>query len=299
MDRLDTISAFVAVAEHESFAEAARRMNRSPASVTRAVADLEEHVKTRLLNRTTRSVSLTDAGSRYLEICRRMLAAYAELGSGDPSDQVPFGILNVTAPANFGRRHVLPHVVTFLQRYPTLDARMVLLDRVVSMVDEGLDVGVRLGELPDSSLRATRVGQVWMSVYGSPEYLAAHGTPTKASELARHAVISCLTVTPLPERWSFERPNGVETVTVKPRLVVDTTDAAVDAAAAGLGLAYLISYQTDHLVAAGRLVDVFPDFGMPPIPIHIVQPAGRFPPLKTRLFVEEVGPALRRQFGGA
>lgn len=299
MDRLDTISAFVAVAEHESFAEAARRMNRSPASVTRAVADLEEHVKARLLNRTTRSVSLTDAGSRYLEICRRMLAAYAELGRGDPGDQVPFGILNVTAPANFGRRHVLPHLVTFLHRYPTLDARMVLLDRVVSMVDEGLDVGVRLGDLPDSSLRATRVGQVRIGVYGSPEYLAKHGTPAKISDLACHDAISCLTITALPERWSFDGEDGVETVTVKPRLIVDTTEAAADAAALGLGLACLISYQTDHHVGAGRLVAVFPDYKLPPIPIHIVQPAGRFPPLKTRLFVDEVGHALRRQFGGS
>lgn len=297
MDRLDTITVFVAVAEHESFAEAARRLNRTPASVTRAVADLEDRWRTRLLNRTTRSVSLTDSGSRYLDICRRLLAASAELDGTETDDATPHGVLAVTAPANFGRRHVIPHLGEFLTRYPFLDLRMMLLDRVVSLVDEGLDIGVRLGELPDSSLRATRVGTVRQAVYASPDYIARHGVPATPKDLIDHSTICCLGVTPLADRWSFEGSGGFNTVAIRPRLVVNTSDAAVDAAAAGIGLAFLVSYQTDHFTKTGALVDVLPAFPLPPIPIHLVQPAGRFTPLKVRLFIDEVGQSLRRQFG--
>lgn len=300
MDRIETIAIFAAVAEQESFAEAARRLNRTPASVTRAVAELESRLQTRLLNRTTRSVSLTEAGSRTLDICRRLLAAYADLeGLNAEERAAPHGVLQVTAPANFGRLHVLPLIVSFLARYPSLDLRLLLLDRVVSLIDEGLDVGVRLGHLPDSSLRATRAGQVRQAVYASPDYLARHGTPLTPHDLGRHSTISCLALTPVPERWSFKGAGGVATVAVAPRLVVNTTDAAADAAAAGLGLAFLVSYQTDHHVKAGRLVEVLADHQLPPIPIHLVQPAGRYTPAKVRLFVDEIGQGLRRQFGGS
>lgn len=292
MDRIESISIFVAVAEQESFAGAARMLHRTPASVTRAVADLEEHLHARLLNRTTRSVSLTEAGQRYLEICRRLLVEYDALRQVDTGEAEPQGVLHVTAPANFGRRHVLPLVAEFMERHPGLDVRLLLLDRVVSLVDEGLDVGVRLGQLPDSSLRATRVGQVWRGVFGSPAYLKRYGRPETPQQLAGHVAVSCVAVTDVPDRWSFS--GGA--VTVRPRMVVNTTDAAADAAALGIGLAYLISYQTDHLVKAGRLVEVLDGFRLPPIPIHVVQPGGRFTPTKVRLFVEEVGTGLRRRF---
>src|SRR5262249_55743776 len=151
---------FVAVAEQQSFSEAARRLSRSPASVSRAVAALEERLQTRLFNRTTRSVALTDAGARYLDGCRRLLATYDELDAVNFGEQVePRGWINVTAPTMFGRLHVLPLAGSFLDRYPEVEIRMLLLDRVVSLVDEGLDLGVRIGQLPDSSLRAIRVGQ--------------------------------------------------------------------------------------------------------------------------------------------
>ncbi len=297
MDRLDTLAVFVAVGEHASFAEAARRLNRTPASVTRAVADLKAHLKTRLLNRTTRAVSLTEAGTRHLELARRLLGAYAEMRDLDSESRAdPSGVLNVTAPANFGRLHVVPLVAEFLNRHPTMDVRMLLVDRVVSLIEEGLDVGVRLGHLPDSSLRAVRVGRVALGVYASPNYLARCGAPLTPHDLRDRPVVSSTAVSPVPNRWTLEGEGGAETVPVLPRLVVNTTDAAAEAAAAGIGLTLLISYQVAHHLADGRLVEVLTGYARPPIPIHLVQPAGRFPPAKVRLLIDEIGRALRARF---
>lgn len=299
-DRLDTIAIFVAVAEHESFAEAARRLGRTPAAVTRAVAALEDQLKTRLLNRTTRSVSLTDDGVRYLEVCRRLLGAYDELQALDiGSEAPPHGNLHVTAPAVFGRLHVLPAITSFLARYPQVDVRAALLDRVVSLIDEGFDVGVRLGNLPDSSLRAVTVGHVHMAVYGSPDYLTRHGTPKVPGDLIQHTIVSCSGMTNVPEYWSFEGARGVDGVAVKPRLVVNTADAAADAAASGLGLTYLVSYQVETYLRSGRLREVLGDYIAPSFPIHIVHPAGRFVPTRVRLFIEHTAAELRRKFARA
>ena len=195
---------FAAVAEQQSFAEAARHSSRSPASVTRAVAALEERLQTRLFNRTTRSVALTDAGARYLESSRRLLATYDELEAVDLGERIqPRGWTNVTAPTMFGRLHVLPIVRTFLGEYPQVDVRLLLLDRVVSLVNEGLDLGVRIGQLPDSSLRAVLVGQV-----AAPQYVARCGVPVTPRDLAGHSVVACTAVTPIPNRWSFHGPSG-------------------------------------------------------------------------------------------
>jgi DNA-binding transcriptional LysR family regulator len=299
-DRLETIAIFVAVAEQESFAEAARRLGRTPASVTRAVAALELQLQTRLFNRNTRSVSLTAEGARCLDVCRRLLAAHKELQGLDIGPDVPpHGVLRLTAPAIFGQLHVLPAIVTFLDRFPLVDIRADLLDRVVSLVDEGLDVGVRLGELPDSSLRAVRAGYVHMAVYGSPDYLAKRGEPTSPRELHRHNTISCVGMTPIPDLWSFEGVMGIDGVSIKPRLIVNTAAAAADAAAAGLGLTFLVSYQVDAHVRAGRLREILTDYIPPRIPIHIVHPAGSFVPAKVRMFVDHVAEDLRRKFGPA
>ena len=298
MDRLEAVTIFVAVAEHESFAAAARHLNRSPAAITRAVAALEEHLQSRLLNRTTRSVSLTDAGLRYLESCRRLLAAYGELEAVNLNDRVePRGTISVTAPAMFGRLHVLPLVRRFLDRYPKVDIRLLLLDRVVSLVDEGLDLGVRLGRLPDSSLRSIQVGEVRRAVYASPEYIARRGVPETPHDLGNHSIVACTTVTPIADRWTFHGPHGVSTVAVKPRLIVNSTDAAVDAALDGLGLTCIMSYQADPHAAAGRLQAVLVEHQPPPSPIHIVHPAGRHLPSKVRLFLDHAADGLRRKFG--
>jgi DNA-binding transcriptional LysR family regulator len=297
MDRLDAVTVFVAVAEQESFAAAARKLSRTPAAVTRAVAELEESLSTRLLNRTTRSVALTEAGQLYLERARKLLAAHAEFEGAVADDPEPSGLLHVTAPVNFGRAHLMPLLWPFLEKYPRVDARVLLLDRVVSMVEEGLDVGVRLGKLPDSSLRATRAGTVKMAVYGSPAYIARHGVPATPAELIQHRTVSSGGIHPSPDRWSFTGTSGVSHVTVKPRLIVNSTEAAADAAAAGLGLAALISYQAAQHVAAGRLVELLSEYSVEQIPIHIVQPAGRFTPAKVRAFIDEIGAGLRRKFG--
>lgn len=298
MDRLDAVTVFVAVAEQESFAAAARKLSRTPAAVTRAVAELEDSLSTRLLNRTTRSVALTEAGQLYLERARKLLAAHAEFEGAVSDDPEPSGLLHVTASVNFGRHHLMPLLCEFLEKYPRVDARVLLLDRVVSMVDEGLDVGVRLGRLPDSSLRATRAGTVKMAVYGSPAYIARHGVPATPAELIKHRTISSGGIIhPTPDRLSFAGPNGASHVAVKPRLIVNSTEAAADAAAAGLGLAALLSYQAAQHVAAGRLVELLSEYSVEQIPIHIVQPAGRFTPTKVRSFIDEIGAGLRRKFG--
>jgi DNA-binding transcriptional LysR family regulator len=293
-DRLDALTIFAAVAEQRSFAEAARHLSRSPASVTRASAALEERLQTRLFNRNTRSVALTDAGARYLESCRRLLASYDELEAVNLGERAqPRGWINVTAPTMFGRLHVLPIVRTFLGKYPRVDVRLQLLDRVVSLVDEGLDLGVRIGHLPDSSLRAVRVGQVRRVVCAAPQYIAQHGVPMTPHDLGSHTVVACTAVTPIPDRWSFHGPNGVTSVTVRPRLVVNTTAGAVDAAVDGLGFTCVRSYQTEPHMAAGRLQTVLTEYEPPPAPIHIVHPEGRHLPAKVRLFLDHAAGALR------
>ena len=260
-DRLDALAIFVAVAERQSFVEAARQLSRSPASVTRAVGALEERLQTRLFNRTTRSVALTDAGARYLDRCRRLLATYDELEAVNFGERVePRGWINVTAPAMFGRLHVLPLLRSFLEDYPQVDVRLLLLDRVVSLVDEGLDLGVRIGQLPDSTLRAVRVGQVRRVVCATPQYIARRGVPATPRDLRNHSVVACTAVTPVPDRWSFHHPSGVTSVTVTPRLVVNTTAAAIDAALEDLGLTCIRSYQAEPHAAAGRLQTVLAEY---------------------------------------
>src|SRR5271165_4359730 len=297
-DRLDALTIFVAVAEQQSFAKAARQLGRSPASVTRAIAALEERLQTRLFNRTTRSIALTDAGARYLDGCRRLLAAYGELEAANFGERVePRGWINVTAPVMFGRLHVLPLVRSFLDWYPQIDVRLMLLDRVVSLVDEGLDLGVRIGQLPDSTLRAVRVGQVRRVVCATPQYIAQHGVPATPRDLGGHSVVACTAVTPIPDRWSFHAPSGVISVPVTPRLVVNTTAAAVDAALEDLGLTCIRSYQAEPHAAAGRLQTVLAEYEPPPAPIHIVHPEGRHLSPKVRLFLDHVAEGLRRKFG--
>ena len=299
MDRLDAVTAFVMVADEESFAAAARKLERTPAAVTRAVADLEKSLRKRLFNRTTRSVGLTEAGHLYLERARALLAANSEFEGASPDDPEPSGVLTITAPANFGRQHLMPLVWAFMEKYPRIDARVLLLDRVVSLIEEGIDLALRYGKLPDSSLRATRVFTAKTTIYASPGYIARHGAPKTPSDLINHRLISTWSLNPLPERWTLGGGPAGEPiqVSIKPRMVINTTEAAADAAAAGLGLANLVSYQAAHHVASGQLVELLPDFAVADIPVHIVQPSGRFTPPKVRVFIDEVGNGLRKKFG--
>jgi DNA-binding transcriptional LysR family regulator len=298
LDRIDAWTTFSAVAEARSFTAAARRLGRSPAAVTRAVAGLEERLGARLLNRTTRSVALTDAGARALERARRALAGFDELeGAAATEQQELRGRLGVTAPIVFGRLHVLPVVQAFLRDHPAAAVQLLLLDRVVALVDEGFDVAIRLGRLPDSSLRAVRVGEVRRGVYASPEYLRANGTPRTPHALASHACVACVPLTPVPDRWTFERDGRSFVVPVSPRLVVNTAEAAIDAALAGLGPTCVLSYQVGAHARAGRLERILGGFEPRAVPIQVVTVAGRFVSPLVRAFVERAVEALRSGAG--
>jgi DNA-binding transcriptional LysR family regulator len=298
MDRLDTLSVFVAVAEHGSFIAAARRLRRSPAAVTRAVAALEDRLATRLLTRTTRAVALTEAGQRYLDQTRRALAEFAELENTAASGRVePSGLLTVTAPEMFGRMHVLPIAQDFMRDYRQVDVSLLLLNRVVSFVDEGIDLGVRIDRMQDSSLRSVSLGFTRGVICASPEYLADAGEPAHPDALGRHRGIVITDSRPLPDRWRFGADETEITVVMKSRLTVNTVQAALDAAAAGGGLVRIFCYQAAPLEAAGRLRRVLTAYEPPPVPIQLVYPAGRHLPLKTRAFIDRAVAALRGRFG--
>ncbi len=296
MDRIDAMTAFVAALDEGSLAGAARRLGRSPAAITRAVALLEERLGTRLLHRTTRALHLTKAGERYLAACRAILAELAEadqLAAGERTD--PRGLLSLTAPVTFGRLHVAPLVEELLEANPKLEARLLLVDRVVSLIDEGHDAAVRIGQLPDSSLVATRVGEVRRVVCASPDYLAAHGAPLLPADLAGHRIVSFSQITD-NAIWSFAPgPGGGsrKQVTVRPHYVVNGAEAAIDAAVRGRGITRVLSYQVEEAVAAGRLMLLLEDYEGPPLPVAIVYPEARLPAAKLRAFVAFAVPRLR------
>jgi DNA-binding transcriptional LysR family regulator len=282
MDRLGEWRVFVTVASLRSFAGAARALGRSPQAITRAVAALEARLHTRLFHRTTRSVSLTSDGARRLEPARAALAELDRLEAGTAGDAPLAGKLAVTAPVLFGQLHVLPVVTAFLVRHPQVDVRLDLLDRVVSLADEGIDLGVRIGALPDSALRARVVGQVRPLLCASPAYLARAGVPRTPEALAGHACIAYTGVTPSPDRWAFPGPGRRERVVpVRARLVVNSGQAAIDAALAGVGIVRVISYQVARLVAGKRLVPLLTAFAPPPVPVQLVH----LPGVQTRVAV--------------
>ena len=301
MDRLERLEVFVAAAEAGSFTAAARKLGKTPAAITRAVAALEGRTGLRLFNRTTRAMALTEAGGRYLDQAKRALAEVAALELTAAGDQAaPRGTLTITAPEMFGRMHVLPLAVEFMAAHPDVEVALLLLNRLaayVSFVEEGIDLGIRIAHLADSSLRAIQVGHVRRVCCVSPAYLAANGTPRRIEDLPQHVTIVTTGVRPNPERWTFETEN--KTVTVKPRLTLNSVQAALDAAVAGGGIVRLLSYQAATLEAAGRLVRLFENVPEPPIPIHIVYPAGRYLPPKTRAFIDRAAPALRAKFGAS
>ena len=287
MDRIEDIEVFVAVADQASFSAAARRLNRSPTAVTRAVADLEGRLGVRLLNRTTRAVSLTDAGHQFLGGARRVLADLAEIEQATAGQgAAPRGELSVTAPILFGRLHVLPIVTAFLQDYPEVTARLMLLDRPVELIEERLDVAIRIGALPDSSAIATRLGSLRRVMVASPNYLARRGTPATVDDIAAHDAI---VFGGLP-RWDF----GEKALRLLPRLSVSTAEAAIDAAAGGLGITRVLSYQAVDALARGDVVQVLPLFGADETPAHLLYPGGAHPPPKLRAFVDFAVPVLRR-----
>ncbi len=286
MDRFHLINTFVAVVDTNGFAGAARKLNMSPPAVTRAINELETHLGLRLLTRTTRTVRVTDAGERYAQDCRRILAEMAEADeSVSGMHASPRGRLTITAPVLFGGLYVTPIVIEYLKRYPQVNATCVFLDRVVSLMDEGIDVAIRIGELPDSSMQAIRVGQVRRVICAAPAYLAEHGIPLTPDDLRRHTIISSNSVSPNPEWKLMDRGEPVS-VRLQARMTTTTNHSAMVAAASGFGLTRLLSYQVAEHLTAGRLKTVLPDFEPDPLPVHILHREGRQAPQRVRAFLD-------------
>jgi DNA-binding transcriptional LysR family regulator len=294
IDRIDTWRLLAAIVDLGSFAAAARRAGRSPQAVTRAIAGLERQVGVRLLHRTTRAVSLTDEGVRYLARCRRVLADVDELDAAlaGVRDR-PRGTLAVTAPVLFGELHVVPLVVDYLRRHRDVDVRLVLRDRIVSLADEGLDVAVRIGAMPDSALRARRVGAVRLVTCASPRYLAARGIPRAPRDLAAHDAIVFSGTTAAPDRWRY----GTQSVPLRARLAVDTSRAAIEAALAGLGVVRLLSYQVGALLARGRLRLLLEEHEPAPRPVQLVTLPGATVAARVGAFVALAAARLPAQLG--
>jgi DNA-binding transcriptional LysR family regulator len=294
MDRFHLINVFVTVVDCQGLAGAARKLNLSPPAVTRAINDLETHLGLRLLTRTTRSVRVTDAGERYVQDCRRILAEMLEADeSVSGMHSAPRGRLTVTAPVLFGALFVTPIVTEYLSRYPDVSASCLFLDRVVHLLDEGVDVAVRIGDLPDSSMQAIRVGQVRRVICASPDYLARKGIPTTPDDLHGHTIISASSVTPNPE-WKLMDKGELRNIRLQARMITTTNDSAVRAAASGFGLTRLLSYQVAEHLRRGGLKTVLPDFEPAALPIHVVHREGRQAPQRVRAFLDLAIERLRQ-----
>lgn len=295
MDRFHLINVFVAVVDAQGLAGAARKLAISPPAVTRAVNELENHLGLRLLTRTTRTVRVTDAGARYAQDCRRILAELAEADeSVSGLHGAPRGRLTLTAPVLFGGLYVTPIVTEYLQRYPEVSASCLFLDRVVNLVDEGVDVAIRIGELPDSTLQAIRVGQVRQVVCAAPAYLAAHGVPQTPDDLHQHAIVSASSITPNPE-WRLLQDGVPRSVRLQARMTTTTNDSAMAAVVGGLGVTRLLSYQVAEHLRAGRLRTVLTNYEPAPLPLHVVHREGRQAAQRVRAFIDLAVERLRSQ----
>ncbi|WP_269532458.1 LysR family transcriptional regulator [Chitinimonas sp. BJYL2] len=293
MDRLHLMTVFVAVGEEESFAGGARRLGMSPPAVTRAISALENRLGVKLLQRTTRYVRVTEAGQRYLDDARRILGEVDEADEAAAGiNAAPRGHLTVTAPVLFGKMFVMPGIVDYLSRYPETDVSALFLDRVVNMLEEGVDVAVRIGPLPDSSMRAIKVGQVRRVLCASPAYLEQHGIPQSPQALRERTIIAATGVSPAVE-WKFGPESTPTNIKLKPRLTVTSNDAAIEAALSGLGITRLMSYQIAPHLAAGQLKIVLSEYENAPLPIHIVHRESKYGSAKVRSFIDLMADRLR------
>lgn len=300
MDRIDAMKVFIATLDEGSLAGAGRRLKRSPAAVSRAIAFLEAHVGVELLHRTTRSIRLSEAGKRYASACRRILTELEEaeiLAVGEKS--APRGVLTITAPPISGEDILRPILDEFLDAFPMVSARLLLLDRTVSLVEEGVDIAMRVAQLPDSALIATRIGtDVRRVVVASPDYLDRNPPIGQPADLSRHRIIAFSNFG--LDSWSFApAPQSTipRTVNFIPRLTVNSVRAAIASAIEGRGLTRLYSYHVAEAVKAGQLKVVLPDAEFPALPIHLLTPHGRAAVPKVRAFLDFAAPRLRETFG--
>ncbi|HEX7925096.1 MAG TPA: LysR family transcriptional regulator [Bradyrhizobium sp.] len=288
MDRIDAMQAFVAVADLEGFAPAARKLGLSPSAITRLIAALEERLGARLLQRTTRQVTLTDAGSRYLERARRILADVEEAEDAVESERTrPEGRLVISAPFGFGRLHVSPVVSAYLKRYPDVGVDLRLSDRRINLVEDGVDLAVRLGHLPDSTLVARHVGQMRRIVVASHGYLKLRGEPKRPADLTAHDTIQFGAMTATPD-WRFMEDGQEIRITPTPRFTSNSSDAAIQFAEQDGGLTRVMAYQAAESLKAKRVRIVLAEFEQPPVPIHVVYPTSRLLSAKVRTFIDLV-----------
>jgi DNA-binding transcriptional LysR family regulator len=295
MDRFESMTVFLAVVEAGSLSAAGRKLGMPLATVSRKVSELEAHLKARLLSRSTRQLKLTDAGRDYVLACKRILDDVNETeraASGEYS--IPKGHLTITAPVVFGRLHVLPVVVEFLKTYPEIDVRLVQNDRIAGLLEDHIDVALRIGELPDSGLSATRVGSIRRVACGSPDYFVAHGAPSSPEDLAAH---QCITFDALmsSHAWSFKVDKVDVVVPIRSRLSVNTAEAAIDAAARGLGITRVLSYQIEKAVQDGMLSTTLKKFEPAAVPVSLVYSKQQRLPLKLRAFLDFAAPRLRKR----
>ncbi|TCR97840.1 LysR family transcriptional regulator [Rhizobium sp. BK418] len=300
MDRIDAMKVFVAAVDEGSLAGAARKLKRSATAISRALGMLEQHVGTELLHRTTRSLHLSEAGQRYVVVCRRILSDLEEADLVAVGEQAsPRGMLTISAPPILGEEVLRPILDDFLRLHERVSVRLLMLDRFVNLVDEGVDIVLRIGNLPDSSNISTRIGgDVRRVVVGSPEYLAGPPAIVDPSDLAAHSIIAFSNFG--LESWSFSPPKGSSiprSVHFTPRYVVNSVRAAAASAAAGLGLTRLYSYHVSHLVKDGSLKIVLTEDELPPLPVHLLSPPGRMTVPKVRAFVDFAAPRLRAELG--
>jgi DNA-binding transcriptional LysR family regulator len=296
MDRLESMSVFVAVVAAGSFSAASRQLRMPLPTVSRKVAEIESHLNAKLLVRSTRKLVLTEAGQAYVEDCKRILEAVTEAERGASGQyNAPQGELSITAPIVFGRLHVVPVVTEFLRAYARVDARLLLIDRPLNLIEDRLDLAVRVGSLPDSRLVASKVGQIRRVVCASPSYLEERGTPKTPQDLLKH---ECVTFAGLADAgsWTFR---DHEAVSVRSRLTTSTAEAAIDATLAGIGLTCTLSYQIAESVKAGRLVVVLRKFEPAPLPVSLLYVHESRITAKLRAFVDFAAPRLRARLTSA
>ncbi len=295
MDRLEAMAVLLQVVEQGNLSAAGRKLGVPLTTISRKLAELERHLGARLVLRSNRHVTLTEAGQAYVAASQRILAAVAEAEeAASGAFTAARGDLNITAPMVFGRLHVVPVVTEFLRIYPDIDIRLTLADRMLHLQDDHVDLALRIGTLPDSSLKALRVGAVRRVVCASPAYLGRHGTPVQPADLSQH---QCITFTGLmtAERWTFQTDGAEKFVQVRSRLAVNTAEAAIDAAIAGLGLTRVLSYQIAAAQGSGQLQTVLQPFEPDAVPVSLLFDGQSALPLKLRAFLDFAADRLRQR----
>ena len=298
MDRFEAMRTLVAAVDGGSLSAASRALGVPLPTVSRRVSDLESHLRAQLVVRTSRKLLLTDAGRAFVATCRRVLEDLDEAERAASGEyRSPRGDLLITAPVMFGRLHVEPVVLEFLQAYPEINVRLILADYLIDLAENHVDLALRIGHLPDSSLVATQIGAVCWVTCASPAYLGQHGIPQKLDDLDQH---DCIAFEGLysSNSWAFGSGKAATTIPFQPRFAVNTAAGAIDAAIAGAGIVRVLSYQVADAIADGRLVMVLANFQPEPIPVHLVHAAAAMVPLKLRAFKDFAAPRLKQRIRG-